>query len=68
MVVSPGNCSPSQPHAEAAISGWGVSNAVLAALPKLEVISFTGLGASTFIDIAEAGRKNITVTHTLSSA
>ena len=54
--------------ADAAISGWGVSNAVLAALPKLEVISFTGLGASTFIDIAEAGRKNITVTHTLSSA
>ena len=54
--------------ADAAISGWGVSNAVLAALPKLEVISFTGLGASTFIDIAEAGRRNITVTHTLSSA
>jgi phosphoglycerate dehydrogenase-like enzyme len=41
---------------------------VLAALPKLEVVSFTGLGASTFIDIAEAGRRNITVTHTLSAA
>ena len=54
--------------ADAAISGWGVSNAVLAALPKLEVISFSGLGASTFIDIAEAKRRNITVTHTLSSA
>jgi D-3-phosphoglycerate dehydrogenase len=54
--------------ADAAISGWGLSNAVLAALPKLEVISFTGLGASTFIDIAEAARRNITVTHTLSAA
>ena len=54
--------------ADAAISGWGLSNAVLAKLPKLEVISFTGLGASTFIDIAEAARRNITVTHTLSAA
>jgi D-3-phosphoglycerate dehydrogenase len=54
--------------ANAAISGWGLSNAVLAALPKLEVVSFTGLGASTFIDIAETGRRNITVTHTLSAA
>lgn len=54
--------------ADAAISGWGVSNRVLAALPKLEVISFTGLGASTYIDIAEASRRNITVTHTLSAA
>lgn len=54
--------------ADAAISGWGLSNAVLAELPKLEVISFTGLGASTYIDIAEAARRNITVTHTLSAA
>ncbi|MDH3761556.1 MAG: hypothetical protein OEU50_11290 [Gammaproteobacteria bacterium] len=54
--------------ADAMISGWGVSNAVLAALPKLEVISFSGLGASTFIDIAEAAARNITVTHTLSAA
>jgi phosphoglycerate dehydrogenase-like enzyme len=54
--------------ADAMISGWGVSNAVLAALPKLEVISFSGLGASTFIDIAEAARRKITVTHTLSAA
>ena len=54
--------------ANAAISGWGMSNRVLAELPDLEVISFTGLGASTFIDIAEADRRNITVTHTLSAA
>ena len=43
--------------ANAAISGWGLSNAVMAALPNLEVVSFTGLGASTFIDIAEANRR-----------
>jgi len=54
--------------ASAAISGWGLSNTVLAALPDLEMISFTGLGASTFIDIEEAMRRNITVTHTLSAA
>ena len=54
--------------ASAIISGWGVSNAVLAALPELEVISFTGLGASTFIDLSETTRRNITVTHTLSAA
>jgi len=54
--------------ANAASSGWGLSNRVLAALPDLEVISFTGLGVSTFIDIAEARRRNITVTHTLSAA
>jgi len=54
--------------ASAVISGWGLSNAVLAALPNLEIISFTGLGASTFIDLAETTRRNITVTHVLSSA
>ena len=54
--------------ANAAISGWGLSNRVLAALPDLEVVSFTGLGVSTFIDIAEARRRTITVTHTLSAA
>ena len=53
---------------QAVISGWGMSNTVIAALPQLEVISFTGLGASTYIDIAEASRRNITVTHTISAA
>ncbi len=54
--------------ADAVISGWGVSNEVLAALPNLKVISFTGLGASTFIDLAETTRRKITVTHVLSAA
>jgi len=54
--------------ANAVISGWGLSNAVLAALPNLEIVSFTGLGASTFIDLTETTRRNITVTHTVSAA
>jgi phosphoglycerate dehydrogenase-like enzyme len=54
--------------ANAVISGWGLSNTVLAALPNLEIISFTGLGVSTFIDLAETTRRNITVTHTLSTS
>lgn len=54
--------------AQAVISGWGMSNSVIAALPQIEVISFTGLGASTFIDISETSRRNITVTHTISAA
>ena len=54
--------------ANAVISGWGLSNAVLAALPNVEIISFAGFGVSTFIDLAEATRRNITVTHTLSAA
>ena len=54
--------------ANAVISGWGLSNVVLAALPKVEIISFAGMGVSTFIDITETTRKNITVTHTQSSA
>lgn len=53
--------------ANAVLSGWGLSNTVLAALPKLEIISFTGLGASTFIDLAETTRRNIVVTHVLSA-
>ena len=54
--------------AQAVISGWGMSNTVIAALPQIEVISFTGLGASTYIDIAETTRRNIIVTHTNSAA
>ena len=54
--------------ADTVISGWGLSGAVLRALPNVRVISFTGLGASTYIDLAEAARQNITVTHVLSAA
>jgi D-3-phosphoglycerate dehydrogenase len=54
--------------ANAIISGWGVSNTVIAALPQLELIAFTGLGASTFIDLKETSRRGISVTHCLSAA
>ena len=54
--------------AKGMISAWGLGNDVLALLPDLEVISFIGLGASKFIDISEAARRGIAVTHTLSAA
>jgi len=54
--------------AEGMISGWGVSNEVLAALPNLKIISFVGLGVGSFFDLAEANRRGITITHGLSAA
>jgi len=54
--------------AEGMISGWGVSTDVLESLPNLKVISFVGLGAASFFDLAEVGRRGITVTHGLSAA
>ena len=53
--------------AEGMISGWGVSNEVLAALPNLKVISFVGLGVGSFFDLAEANRRGVTITHGLSA-
>ncbi len=50
------------------ISGWGVSNEVLASLPNLKVISFVGLGVGSFFDLTEANRRGITITHGLSAA
>ena len=55
-------------NANAVISGWGLNNDVLRACSNLEVVSYTGLGVSTFIDLKEASRLGITVTHTLSTA
>ena len=54
--------------AEGMISGWGVSNDVLKSLPNLKVISFVGLGVSSFFDLAEADRRGVTITHGLSAA
>ena len=54
--------------AEGMISGWGVSTDVLESLPNLKVISFVGLGAASFFDLAEVGRRGVTVTHGLSAA
>ncbi len=55
-------------EAEGMISGWGVSNEVLAALPNLKVISFVGLGVGSFFDLSEANRRGVTITHGLSAA
>jgi D-3-phosphoglycerate dehydrogenase len=55
-------------NANAIISGWGLHNDVLQAVKELEVVSFVGLGASTFFDLDEATRQGITVTHTTSVA
>ena len=54
--------------AEGMISGWGVSTDVLESLPNLKVISFVGLGAASFFDLVEVGRRGVTVTHGLSAA
>lgn len=55
-------------EAKGIISGWGVNNEVLGALPNIEVISFIGLGVASFFDLAEAARRGVTVTHGLSAA
>ncbi|MEE9598511.1 MAG: NAD(P)-dependent oxidoreductase [Acidiferrobacterales bacterium] len=54
--------------ASAVVSGWGMSNDVLRATKNVQIISFTGFGVGTFIDVEEAARLGITVTHTLSTA
>jgi len=54
--------------AQGIISSCGVSNDVLERLPNLDIISFIGLGAAGFIDLAEAARRGVTVTHGLSGA
>ena len=41
--------------------GWDLPADVMQHASDLEVISFTGVGASRFIDMSQAGRRNITV-------
>jgi D-3-phosphoglycerate dehydrogenase len=55
-------------NANAVLSGWGFNNQVLGALSSVEIVSFVGLGVSTFIDLEKAAKQGITVTHTLSAA
>jgi len=54
--------------ADAIISGWGLTNEVLEAAVNLDCMSFIGLGAASVVDINEAARLGVTVTHTLSAA
>ena len=55
-------------NANAVLSGWGFNNEVLGALNSVEIVSFVGLGVSTFIDLEKSAQQGITVTHTLSAA
>jgi D-3-phosphoglycerate dehydrogenase len=50
------------------ILNWYLPNEVLQAANNLKIVSFIGLGASNFIDIDEAARQGVTVTHTISAA
>lgn len=54
--------------ANAVLSGWGFNNDVLEELRSVEIVSFVGLGVSTFIDLEKTAQQGITVTHTLSAA
>jgi D-3-phosphoglycerate dehydrogenase len=55
-------------NATAVLSGWGFNNEVLGALNSVKIVSFVGLGVSTFIDLEKAAQQGIAVTHTLSAA
>ena len=55
-------------NANGVLSGWGLNNDVLRAANNLEVVSFSGLGVSTFIDLNKTAQQGITVTHTLATA
>jgi len=55
-------------RANAVLSGWGFNNDVLGALNSVKIVSFVGLGVSTFIDLKKAAQQGIAVTHTLSAA
>jgi D-3-phosphoglycerate dehydrogenase len=50
------------------ILNWDLPNEVLQVVKNLKIVSFIGLGASNFIDLDEAARQGITVTHTISAA
>ncbi len=54
--------------AHAVISGWGLPPEALRAAGNLEIVSFVGMGAGTFIDLEEAARLEITVCRTESAA
>ncbi|MFE4351682.1 2-hydroxyacid dehydrogenase [Peribacillus butanolivorans] len=50
--------------ADGILLGWLIPNEVIAKCPKLKIISFTGIGASNFIDLKFAASRGITVTNT----
>lgn len=50
------------------VLNWNLPNEVLQVVKNLKIVSFIGLGASNFVDLDEAARQGITVTHTISAA
>lgn len=47
--------------ANAILLGWDLPHDVMLEIPKLEVVSFTGIGASKFVDISLAQTRTVTV-------
>lgn len=47
--------------ANAVLLGWGLPQEAIRDAPNLEVISFTGIGVSSFVDLSLAGERGITV-------
>jgi lactate dehydrogenase-like 2-hydroxyacid dehydrogenase len=50
--------------ADGILLGWSIPNEVIAECPNLKIISFTGIGASNFVDLKYAASRGITVTNT----
>ncbi|MCS0787587.1 NAD(P)-binding domain-containing protein [Cytobacillus firmus] len=50
--------------ADGILLGWSIPNEVIAECPNLKIISFTGIGASNFIDLSYTASKGIKVTNT----
>jgi D-3-phosphoglycerate dehydrogenase len=46
------------------VLGWGLPVEVMRRAPRLEVVSYLGIGAANFVDLAEAVRLGITVCNT----
>ncbi|MDQ6599093.1 3-phosphoglycerate dehydrogenase [Bacillus salipaludis] len=50
--------------ADGILLGWSIPNEVIMNCPKLKIISFTGIGASNFVDLNYTASLGITVTNT----
>lgn len=51
-------------NADGILLGWSIPNEVIAECPNLKIISFTGIGASNFVNLKYAESRGIIVTNT----
>ncbi|EKN67611.1 glycerate dehydrogenase [Neobacillus bataviensis LMG 21833] len=51
-------------NADGILLGWSIPNEVIAECPNLKIISFTGIGASNFVDLRFAKSSGVIVTNT----